>query len=159
MAVLNAASPLGPLTLEEAGGRLVRLGWNDAPDDAPTPMLREAARQLGAYFAGGLTRFDLPLGPPPSAFGGRVAAALAAIPYGGTATYGEVARELGSSPRAVGRACGANPVPIVVPCHRVVAGGGRPGGYSGRGGLQTKSYLLGIERGTGPHPGAAGRRA
>ena len=145
MAVLNAVSPLGPLTICEEGGHIVRLGWDDARDEAPTPLLREAARQLGAYFAGELTRFDLPLKPGGSDFGRRVWRAMSAIPYGETATYGALARELGSSARAVGRACGANPIPVIVPCHRVVARGGGSGGYSGRGGLQTKNFLLELE--------------
>ena len=145
MAVLNAVSPLGPLTISEEEGHIVRLGWDDARDDAPTHLLREAARQLGAYFAGELTRFDLPLKPEGSDFGKRVWQAMSAIPYGETATYGALAQELASSARAVGRACGANPIPVIVPCHRVVARGGGRGGYSGRGGLRTKEFLLELE--------------
>ncbi len=145
MGLLNAASPLGPLSIEETGGRLVRLGWGGAPDDEPTPLLREAARQLDAYFAGRLVRFDLPLAPAVSDFGRRVGEELAAIPYGETATYGRVARRLGSSARAVGRACGNNPLPVIVPCHRVVAAADA-GGYSGKGGLRTKTYLIDMER-------------
>lgn len=145
MAVLNTVSPLGTLTICEDGGHIVRLGWDDDADDAPTPLLHEAARQLGKYFAGELTRFDLPLKPEGSDFGKRVWQAMSAIPYGETATYGTLAQRLGSSARAVGGACGANPIPVIVPCHRVVARSGN-GGYSGHGGLRTKTFLLALEK-------------
>ncbi len=145
MAVLNTVSPLGTLTICEDGGHIVRLGWDDDADDAPTPLLHEAARQLGKYFAGELTRFDLPLKPEGSDFGKRVWQAMSAIPYGETATYGALAQRLGSSARAVGGACGANPIPVIVPCHRVVARSGN-GGYSGHGGLGTKTFLLALEK-------------
>ena len=144
MAVLNVISPLGPLTICENGGHIVRLGWDDDADDAPTPLLHEAAQQLDRYFAGELTRFDLPLKPEGSDFGRRVWQAMSAIPYGVTVTYGTLAQRLESSARAVGRACGTNPIPVIVPCHRVVARGGS-GGYSGHGGLRTKEFLLKLE--------------
>ena len=122
MAVLNTVSPLGTLTICEDGGHIVRLGWDDDADDAPTPLLHEAARQLGKYFAGELTRFDLPLKPEGSDFGKRVWQAMSAIPYGETATYGALAQRLGSSARAVGGACGANPIPVIVPSRTGEAG-------------------------------------
>ncbi len=141
-------SPLGPLTLTGAGGALVALDWGGPADAAagPDPLLEEAARQLDAYFAGRLRVFDLPLAPQGSPFRQRVWAAMQAIPYGATASYGDLARALGTAPRAVGGACGANPLPIIIPCHRVVGGGGAPGGYSGLGGLETKGRLLALER-------------
>lgn len=142
---LALASPVGALIVEERDGAIVRIGWDCASRGAATPLLREAARQLEAYFNGALTEFDLPLDPAGSPFQKRVWAAMAEIPYGETATYGSLARRLKTSARPVGGACRANPLPIVVPCHRVVAAGGTAGGYSGKGGLSTKSLLLGLE--------------
>ena len=140
---------VGPLTLEEHDGAIVRLGWGDAPDDLaggkPTALLTEAARQVAAYFAGTLTEFDLPLAPPGSAFQKHVWRAMAEIPYGDTWTYGELARRAETVPRTVGGACGANPIPVILPCHRVVAANGGTGGFSGKGGLATKSALLDLE--------------
>ena len=111
---------------------------------AKTPLLSEAARQLDAYFAGGRTDFDLPLAAAGTVFDRRVWAAMRAIPYGETRTYGDLAHLTDSGPRAVGRACGRNPIPIIVPCHRILARGGL-GGYSGAGGLATKTRLLALE--------------
>ncbi len=142
----QVASPVGPLLLAARDGALVRLTWGTcaARDDAPP--LRAAARQLEAYFAGDLTAFDLPLAPAGTGFQRQVYAAMAAIPYGATRSYGEIAAELGSVARAVGGACGSNPIPIVVPCHRVLASGGRLGGFSGGSApetaLDTKRWLL-----------------
>jgi len=152
MPTLNVASALGPLTLVERDGALVRLGWDDAPDElpagGPTPLLREAAAQLAAYFAGTLTAFDVPLAPAGTGFQKRVWQAMREIPYGETWTYGGLAKRAGTVPRAVGGACGANPIPVIIPCHRVLAANGGAGGYSGKGRLKTKALLLDIENRT-----------
>ena len=111
----------------------------------PTPLLAEAAAQLRAYFAGTLTRFDLPLAPEGSAFNKKAWAAIARIPYGETRSYGDIAFDLGSGPRAVGGACGRNPIPLFIPCHRVLGAHGALGGYSGGKGLVTKKFLLKLE--------------
>lgn len=152
MPVLNIPSPVGPLTLVENDGALVRLGWgdmqDDLPDGQPTSLLADAARQLAAYFDGTLTRFDLPLAPPGSDYQKRVWRAMNEIPYGETWTYGELAERAETVPRAVGGACGANPIPVILPCHRVVAANGGAGGFSGKGGLKTKTALLDIENRT-----------
>ncbi|MDD5296937.1 MAG: methylated-DNA--[protein]-cysteine S-methyltransferase [Rhodocyclaceae bacterium] len=114
------------------------------PVAATSAFAAEVARQLTAYGADPDHRFDLPVAPAGTEFRRRVWAAIAAIPRGKTRTYGELARELGSSPRAVGQACGDNPYPLVVPCHRVVASGG-PGGFAhARDGLlpDIKRWLL-----------------
>ncbi|NBC32679.1 MAG: methylated-DNA--[protein]-cysteine S-methyltransferase [Alphaproteobacteria bacterium] len=142
-------SPVGRLVLTARDGALVSVAWAgtaaaDEGADADDPVLREACGQLSAYFAGRLTRFDLPLAPAGTPFRQRVRAAMAAIPYGQTLTYGAIARALDTAPRAVGGACGANPLPIIIPCHRVVGGNG-PGGYSGARGLATKHWLLAHE--------------
>jgi methylated-DNA-[protein]-cysteine S-methyltransferase len=148
MPCLSIPSPIGPLTIAEAGDAIVAIGWADAagePDAGNgSKLLAEAARQLDAYFAGHLTRFDLPLAPAGSPFETRVWTAMAEIPYGETRCYGELAATIGSAPRAIGRACGRNPIPIVIPCHRVLAKTGI-GGYSGSGGLATKRHLLALE--------------
>lgn len=152
MPVLNIPSPVGPLTLVEQDDALVRLGWGDVqddlPDGQPTSLLADAARQLAAYFDGTLTRFDLPLAPPGSDYQKRVWRAMNKIPYGETCTYGELAKRAETVPRAVGGACGANPIPVILPCHRVVAANGGAGGFSGKGGLKTKTALLDIENRT-----------
>lgn len=111
------------------------------------PVLTAAATQLAEYFAGAREEFDLPLAPRGTPFQQRVWTALRAIPYGQTSTYGDVARRLGLAPsasRAVGLANGANPISIVVPCHRVIGSDGTLTGYGG--GLARKQFLLDLER-------------
>lgn len=116
------------------------------PAQAPsTPLAAEAARQLQAYLADPEFRFALPLRPAGTAFQRRVWHDIAAIPACQTRTYGDLAKHLKNAPRAVGQACGANPYPLVVPCHRVVASGGGLGGFARQGGgflLEVKRWLL-----------------
>ena len=151
-------SVLGPLTIVAEDGR-IRCLYMDLqrhrPDDGelgkPDPRGREAdpfkaaADQLDAYFAGELTRFDLPLAPLGSDFQQRVWAALREIPYGRTESYGELAERIGSpgAARAVGLSNGKNPIGIVIPCHRVVGSNGSLTGYGG--GLDRKRQLLDLE--------------
>jgi methylated-DNA-[protein]-cysteine S-methyltransferase len=140
-------SPIGRLTVVEHDGRLASLSWRetrDAEDD--TPLLRDVMAQLRAYFTKEINIFDLPLAPAATAEAQAVRDAMIAIPYGATATYGELAARTGSCScaRAVGQACGANPLPIVVPCHRVVGADGF-GNYSGGRGPETKHWLLAHE--------------
>lgn len=144
------ATPVGALAISGDGERLTRLAW--AMDETPgadtaddDPLLREARRQIEAWLAGRLTRFDLPLTPAASQRGEVLRAAIVAIPYGETASYGQVARAVESGPRAIGQACARNPFPIIVPCHRVLGNGGRLGHYSGGHGLETKLALLRLE--------------
>lgn len=145
-AALTIDSPIGPVTIRERDGAIAAIDLRAAASlQEPTPLLRQAATQLAEYFAGTRTDFDLPLAPPHSDFQGRIRAAMLAIPYGETRSYGALAEAIGSVPRAVGQACGDNPIPIVVPCHRVLAAGGRIGGYSAGGGRTTKRWLLGHE--------------
>jgi methylated-DNA-[protein]-cysteine S-methyltransferase len=121
-------------------------GEGAGPDD-DHPVLAAARTQLAEYFARERREFDLPLAPTGTAFQRRVWDALRAVPYGATVPYGEIARRLGLPPgasRAVGLANGANPVSIVVPCHRVVGADGSLTGYGG--GLDRKRYLLDLER-------------
>jgi len=138
-------TPLGPMCPEAQGGALIALRWSDEDVHDDDPVLIAAETQLGEYFAGTRREFDLPTAPAGTAFRRRVWRALLDIPFGRVATYGDIARALDSGPRAVGGACGANPIPIIIPCHRVLAAGGLSGGYSGAGGLATKAKLLALE--------------
>jgi methylated-DNA-[protein]-cysteine S-methyltransferase len=119
-------------------------------DDAGTTVIAEAVRQLRAYFAGELREFDLPLAPRGTAFQLEVWHALTGVRYGETTSYGAIAAHIGRprAVRAVGAANGANPLPIVVPCHRVIGSDGSLTGYGG--GLPIKRALLALERGTPP---------
>jgi len=134
-------SPIGPLTAIEHDGQLAALSWRACPDGEPTAFLNDVIAQLRAYFSGDLKQFDLPLAPAPTAAAQAVRDAMMAIPYGATATYGRLAAETGLSAQAVGQACGANRLPIIVPCHRVVGADGF-GYYSGGDGPATKHWLL-----------------
>ncbi len=110
--------------------------------------MQDAVAQLTAYFAGAREQFDLPFHVKGTQFQKDVCAAMSAIPFGDTRTYGEIAKELGAMPQAVGQACGANPIPILIPCHRVMGAKGLTG-FSGKGGVETKVALL-------RHEGAGG---
>jgi len=141
-------SPLGPIRLMEEDGTLTRLRWPGEGAPPATPLLRKAAAQLAAYFAGTRTTFDLPLRPAGGPFEQAVFAEMAAIPFGETLTYGEIAARLGTAAQPVGRACGANPLPIVIPCHRVLGASGL-GGFSASGGVEDKVWLLRHESAAG----------
>ncbi|MEU4347212.1 methylated-DNA--[protein]-cysteine S-methyltransferase [Streptomyces sp. NPDC023838] len=150
-------SPYGPLTLVAEDGALSRLymegqrhrppeeTFGEPDDGGPFP---EAIRQLGAYFAGELTAFDLELDLRGTDFQRAVWDQLRRIPYGETRSYGELAQALGNpgASRAVGLANGKNPVGIIVPCHRVIGSTGSLTGYGG--GLDRKQRLLAFEKGT-----------
>lgn len=143
---------MGTVTLAEQDGRLTHLlfGRVGLPGarQGETPLLAEACRQLGQYFAGERRGFDLPLAPRGTAFQVKVWQALLTIPYGVTRTYRDIA-ELAGCPkgfRAVGMANHRNPISIIIPCHRVVGTGGSLTGYGG--GLETKRFLLDLERRT-----------
>lgn len=143
-------TPVGMIGIGESGGVLTRLLFiHDVAGPGVTSssaLVEEAFRQLDAWFAGRLREFSLPLVEPRTAFERRVREAMLRIPYGATVSYGELAAAIGSpgAVRAVGTACARNPLPIIVPCHRVVAAGGRIGGYLG--GTEMKRWLLDFER-------------
>ncbi len=145
MAQLSFHSPIGDLTLSEEEGRIVSLDWGWARDQQATPLLNQARDQVQEYLAGKRKDFDLPLDPMGTDFQKRVWKAMVAIGYGKTKSYGEIAVKLKSSPRAVGTACGRNPIPLIIPCHRVLGANGALGGYSGEGGTDTKRWLLNLE--------------
>ena len=142
---LTLDSPVGPLTVTEQNGVLVSLEWDDRANNETSSLLAEARRQLQAYFAGTLATFDLPVAPAGTPHQRKVWRAMQKIAFGEYQSYGELSAAIGSSPRAVGTACGRNPIPIIIPCHRVLAAGGQIGGYSGNGGTTTKRYLLSLE--------------
>jgi methylated-DNA-[protein]-cysteine S-methyltransferase len=151
MAASDLATPVGRLRAVSDGHALVRVSW--IAEDAPPAtggdgVSRETVRQLAEYFAGTRRIFDLPIafhgGSP---FERAVWQAMRAIPYGETWTYGDLATQVGGVARAVGGACGRNPIPVVVPCHRVVGAGGRLTGFSGGDGIDSKARLLDLERG------------
>lgn len=145
-------TPVGALTLQETAGAIDRIGWGDAAHADETPLLAEAARQLVEYFAGARREFDLPLRLAGTPLERAVWRAMCAIPCGATQTYGEIARQIAAAgidaagidadARRVGQACGANPIAVVVPCHRVTGAGGTLVGYSGGAGVETKRWLL-----------------
>jgi len=147
-------SPLGPLLLvaDDAGLREILFvhGRHPAQPESswkkdPAP-LKETIRQLRAYFAGELEQFALPLAPEGTPFQLEVWRRLCDIPFGETISYGELARRMGNpkASRAVGLANGSNPIPIVIPCHRVIGSNGKLTGYGG--GLPIKEKLLALER-------------
>ena len=141
-----APSPLGPLTLYAQEGAIVSLQFGDAGLRDESPLLREGRDQLSAFFSSKLQRFDLPLRLEGSPFQNRVWAALQEIPYGATISYRDLAERVGSPRgyRAVGGANGKNPLPILIPFHRVISHDGSLGGYSG--GLGIKRFLLDLEQ-------------
>jgi methylated-DNA-[protein]-cysteine S-methyltransferase len=141
-------SPVGRLLLEGDDEGLCRVGFDGQgePMSSFPRSLREAVRQLKAYFDGDLRDFDLPLRMQGTEFQLSVWRALRDIPYGETISYGELARRIGNpkGSRAVGLANGSNPIAIIVPCHRVIGSNGKLTGYGG--GLENKEILLGLER-------------
>ncbi len=136
-------SPVGPLSVVVENDAVVRLDWAAQPRKAH-PLADEAVAQLAAYFEGRLTKFDLAIALQGTEFQRRFLAALCEIPQGQTRTYGQLAKELSVSAQAIGQACGANPIPVIVPCHRVLAQCGL-GGFSGAGGVEAKVTLLRLE--------------
>jgi methylated-DNA-[protein]-cysteine S-methyltransferase len=146
-------TPIGELLLVSDGEALTGVRFDDARRGSPTPggagdpVIEEASAQLRAYFAGERTAFDLPLRAAGTPFEQGVWRELQRIPYGETTSYGELAARVGepSAARAVGRANGRNPIPIIVPCHRVIGADGSLTGFGG--GLECKRALLDLEAG------------
>ena len=145
---LSIDSPIGPITIWSDGAAITKLTWKAEAPVGECACLSKAADQLTDYFAGLRRDFDLPIAWPETEFSNRFSKSLANIPFGYTLTYGELAKDLGVSAQAIGQACGANRVPILIPCHRVL-GANSLGGFSGGVGVETKVWLL-------KHEGAAG---
>lgn len=144
----DVTTQFGDLIVSEENGAIVALGWGVSGRADRSDVLDRAAAQLCAYDAGELERFDLPLRVRGSDFQRDVCSAMSAIAFGDTVTYGDIAKALGVPAQAVGQACGANPIPIIIPCHRVMGAKGLTG-FSGAGGVETKVALL-------RHEGAGG---
>jgi len=141
---LTVDTPSGPVTVTEEDEAIVAVTWGGRASDT-SPLLQKAAQQLAEYFAGTRHEFDLPLKPRGSEFHRAVWREMLAIPYGRTKSYGDLAKATGGIARAVGTACGANPIPIFIPCHRVLAADRQLGGFSGGRGPETKAFLLTLE--------------
>jgi len=148
---LSLHTPIGDVTVSEEDGAVVSIDWGWGRDQMESSLLCRARDQLHAYFDGELTAFDLPLAPAGTPYRRAVWNALSEIPYGQTRSYAAIAHAAGGSARSVGQANACNPIPIIIPCHRVV-GSGHIGGYSGGEGLLTKRFLLALE-GAADDPG------
>lgn len=148
MNTTSLKTPIGPLSVTESDGAIVKVGWTWQGEQSST-LLDRAVAQLNAYFAKEISGFDLPLTVAGSQFQQDVCNEMLKIPLGETRTYGEIAKSLGCPAQPVGNACGGNPIPVIIPCHRVMGAGGKLTGFSGLGGVDTKVTLL-------IHEGAAG---
>ncbi|MEM6638159.1 MAG: methylated-DNA--[protein]-cysteine S-methyltransferase [Pseudomonadota bacterium] len=141
-------TPVGMITVTEEDGVIKRTEWGRPQHPGSAPVLSKAIAEITAYFEGKTKEFTVPLSKPTSQFAAEFRDALLAIRFGDTLTYGDIAQQLGVSAQAIGQACGANPIPVIVPCHRVLGANGL-GGFSGGTGIETKVALL-------RHEGAAG---
>ena len=144
---LTTQTPVGLIGIYGSKS-ITKIDWVTRRSNSKLPALRKAQNQITAYFKGNLLQFDLCLEPSGSLFQKRVWANICSIPYGQTLTYGDLAESLASSPRAVGKACASNPIPLLIPCHRIIAKTGALTGYSGGGGIRTKELLLTLEQKT-----------
>jgi methylated-DNA-[protein]-cysteine S-methyltransferase len=147
------ATPIGLVVLTGTEDALeqVAIVQEGAPSPASAAAVRLAAEQVERYFAGELDRFDLPLAPARTPRGKVLRAAIVAVGHGETETYGSLAAAIGSSARAIGQACARNPLPLVVPCHRILTTAGADRYSAGRGPV-TKQWLLAHERRTKEKP-------
>ncbi|MGH6892558.1 MAG: methylated-DNA--[protein]-cysteine S-methyltransferase [Dongiaceae bacterium] len=150
MASAALETEIGWIEISADHDAITRLYWRSVKPVRlqSSPLVKEAVRQLHAYFEKRLTKFDLPIVADGTGFARDVWDVMLSIPYGETLTYGDVAAKLQAPAQAVGQACGQNPIAIVIPCHRVV-GTNWLGGYSSELGADAKSYLLDLERGQG----------
>ena len=147
MPAFTMRSPIGLLTIEETDGAITALRFGgETVSPPPTPLLQRAAQQLTEYFAARRRTFDLPLRPQGTVFQQAAWSALCDIPYGQTRTYAQQAAAIGNPKacRAVGMANHCNPLPLFIPCHRVIGAGGKLTGYAG--GLAVKRFLLELEQ-------------
>ena len=147
------ATPFGALGVRTADDAIAEIAFLPPETKLLAPrnaLAAKAGKQLAAYLSDPKARFDLPLKPAGTEFQRRVWKSIAAIPRGRTLTYGEIAGKLKNAPRAVGQACGRNPFPVVVPCHRVVAADGGLGGFA----RQRGGFLLDVKRWLLEHEGA-----
>jgi methylated-DNA-[protein]-cysteine S-methyltransferase len=150
MATAALQTEIGWIEVSADNDAITHLYWRGVQPQRlqSSALVKEAVKQLGAYFEKRLTRFDLPIAADGTGFARDVWEVMLSIPYGQTLTYGEVATRLQAPAQVVGQACGQNPIAIVIPCHRIV-GTNWLGGYSSELGLSAKQYLLDLERGQG----------
>jgi methylated-DNA-[protein]-cysteine S-methyltransferase len=150
MATAALETEIGWIEVSADKDAITHLHWRGVQPQRlqSSALVKEAVKQLGAYFEKRLTRFDLPIAADGTGFAKDVWDIMLAIPYGGTLTYGDVAAKLQAPAQAIGQACGQNPIAVIIPCHRIV-GTNWLGGYSSELGLSAKSYLLDLERGQG----------
>ncbi len=142
--ILTFHSPIGPISIGEREGHIVFLSFTDEKGSCGSAPLKDAKYELMQYFQGDLREFTVPIGPEGTEYQRKVWHVIMEIPYGETRTYEWVAERAGGSPRSAGNALRTNPIPIIIPCHRVVRKDGSLGGYSS--GLKIKSFLLEHER-------------
>lgn len=162
MPQLSLHTPIGPVTLSAEGETIVAVDWGWGRDQEPTPVLLRGKAWLQTYFDGEVTPMDLPLAPFGTPYRRRVWQAIGEIPCGAAWSYRRVAETVGGSPRSIGTAMATNPIPLLIPCHRVVGSGALGqlviGGYSGGDGIETKRFLLDHEaRIAGQAAGWSGR--
>ena len=144
----SVETKFGTLFVREEAGAITATGWGHVADEHNSPLLDDAVKQMAEYDAGTREAFDLPLQVNASQLTCAVCEEMRKIPFGATVTYGDIAKKLGVPAQAVGQACGANPIPIIIPCHRVMGAKGLTG-FSGAGGVETKVLLLRHERAGG----------
>ncbi len=145
MAHLSLHSPIGDLTFFEHNKVLVAVEWGWGPNQSSSPFLENVKKQVLSYFNGENKKLFIKTMVFENDLENRVYKIMLDIPYGKTITYGEVAKLAKTGPRVVGRICGKNPIPVVIPCHRVMGANEKLTGYSGEGGLDTKVALLTLE--------------
>lgn len=149
IATARIMTPIGMVEMTADGNRLIGVRIDpQAGTDQHVPghrVLDKAVSQMRAYFAREREDFDLPLHPLPTPRGNALRDGIASVPYGETCTYGALARQIDSAPRAVGQACKRNPFPIIIPCHRITTSAG-PENYSGGAGIATKAWLNNFEQ-------------
>src|SRR5215475_10344926 len=150
MATAALATEIGWIEVSADNDAITHLYWRGVQPQRlqSSAVVKEAVKQLGAYFEKRLTRFDLPIAADGTGFAKDVWDVMLSIPYGETLTYGEVAAKLQAPAQAVGQACGQNPIAVIIPCHRIV-GTNWLGGYSSELGINAKEWLLDLERGQG----------
>lgn len=151
MPTLTTTTPTGDLRITSNGDAVSHVTWIDPRDqdisDHPDALCEQAVEEIRSYFANTLKIFTVPISLSGSPLQLAVWGEMLKLPFGSVATYGDLAHAIGSEPQAVGTACGQNPIPVIVPCHRIVGAGGRLVGFSGGQGIATKSYLLDHESG------------
>lgn len=145
MKKISYKSPIGNLVVAENNNAIISLEWSDEMFFDNTDLLLETVKQLEEYFDGKRKEIDVEIEADGTDFQCKVWEEILKIPYGETITYQDIAINLKSHPRAVGIACGKNPLPIIIPCHRVVGKNNKLTGYSGGKGLKTKEFLLILE--------------